>query len=164
MTISAGDPILVEHFVDNGDYTPQLLASTTNPILGSTGEALGRWWRDPITGRVWGEIFISFGGSGVSAGSGTYSVTLPTAADGFESGSTGQADIWGWFTIRDDSNTDASRLGYLTRNTVSGGPGGVAVADLAILDGTQAFVDNDYPWVWAAGDAIACRFDYMSPV
>lgn len=165
MTIAAGARLLAsDHRISASSYTPLLLASTTNPNLGSTGQAVGSYRLYP-DGRVWGRIFIRFSGSGINPGSGSYRVTLPTAAQGaISAGSTGQADIWGWFTMRDDSNVGASRLGYLTAQSVNAGPGGVAVASLSTLDGTGALVNNSYPWVWADGDAIACHFDYMRPV
>jgi len=56
-------------------------------------------------------------------------------------------------------------LGFLTRNTGSGGPGGVAVADLSLLDGSgAAYIRNNVPFPFAPGDAIVGRFDYMSPI
>jgi hypothetical protein len=157
--------IRVEHHaIQMQTYQPQLLASITNPSIGA-GSTGGRWWRDPITGRVWGELYILFG-QGANPGDGIYRVTLPTPATGFFSGgSTGRADIWGQFTVRDDSNTGGSVLGFLTRNTGSGGPGGVAVADLSLLDGSgAAYIRNNVPFPFAPGDAIVGRFDYMSPI
>lgn len=58
-------------------YSPVLYGSTTNPTLGN-GSATGRWVY--IGATVIGEIRIIAGTSGFNRGSGTYSVSLPTAA------------------------------------------------------------------------------------
>ena len=58
-------------------YTPQLIASTANPIIGN-GTIQGRYIA--LGAMVMGEIQIIAGTSGFNRGSGTYSVTLPTNA------------------------------------------------------------------------------------
>ena len=56
------------------DYTPDLLASVTDPTIGSGGQTLGRY---ALLGNTVVVIMdISFG-TGHDDGSGTYSVTLP---------------------------------------------------------------------------------------
>lgn len=55
-------------------FTP-VLGATSNPNLGSTGQALGRYVR---SGRlITVEFFFEFGGTGISQGSGTYFVAPP---------------------------------------------------------------------------------------
>jgi len=163
MAIQAGAFIFADdHNIPVLSYTPQLLASISNPALGSDSIALGRYWRDPITGRCWGQIVIKFGSSGVSAGSGDYRVVLPRPADPFFSDAIGQADIWGSFSIRDDSATNASRHGLLTRFNDWDVSIGGAVANLSLLDGSNALVTHSVPWPWGAWDAIAAWFDYPS--
>ncbi len=66
---------------DLGIYTPQLLGSSTNPSLGTSGNgarANGYYYRIFDQVYVWGEI--RFASSGISIGSGFYSVTLPFTA------------------------------------------------------------------------------------
>lgn len=58
-------------------YTPTLIGSTTNPVIGN-GTLEGRYVA--IGATVIGEIQIIAGTSGFNRGSGTYSVTLPTNA------------------------------------------------------------------------------------
>jgi hypothetical protein len=58
-------------------YTPTLFGSITNPNLGN-GSIVGRYV--DIGATIIGEIRIIAGTTGFSRGSGTYSVSLPTAA------------------------------------------------------------------------------------
>lgn len=163
MAIQAGAFILAaDHAIVEQSYTPVLLASTTNPTLGTGSAIAGRYWLDPITGRVWGHLWVKFGTSGVTAGNGVYRITLPVPAYGWQSGSTGQADIWGIWSALDNSASSASRHGLLTRDTVDGGPNGEALANLALYDGSNPFVTHAVPWTWAASDAITAFFDYMA--
>lgn len=60
-----------------GAYTPTLTASTTHPHLGSTGTLTGRWSR--VGNTVDWSLNGVAGGSGISAGSGIYAVSLPAA-------------------------------------------------------------------------------------
>jgi hypothetical protein len=59
-----------------GTYTPTLTASTTNPTLGSSGIAEGRY---TLWNGKWCTIrgTIRFGTSGANAGSGQYLIALP---------------------------------------------------------------------------------------
>lgn len=57
-------------------YTPVLYGSTTNPVLGN-GSITGRYVN--IGATIIGEIRVIAGTVGFSRGSGTYSVSLPTA-------------------------------------------------------------------------------------
>ena len=59
-------------------YTPVLTAVTTNPNLGSTGGAVGSYAR--IQNYIVYRYSIAFGGTGISAGSGVYKVSLPVTA------------------------------------------------------------------------------------
>ena len=60
-------------------YTPALTASVTNPVLGSGAGFLrdGRYTKVGKTVQGW--FTVQFGATGMSVGSGTYSVSLPTA-------------------------------------------------------------------------------------
>lgn len=58
-------------------YTPTLTASTTNPNLGSTGTIVAAFTR--VGKTVHWRAVLQSGGTGISAGSGTYNLTLPVA-------------------------------------------------------------------------------------
>ena len=57
------------------DYNAALTAAVTNPNIGSTGVALGRYTRSYDTVTAWGSV--TFGGAGISAGSGNYQISVP---------------------------------------------------------------------------------------
>lgn len=59
-------------------FTPTLTAATTSPTLGTGSSQSGGWTRAGKT--VEGRAEIVFGTSGVAAGSGLYTLLLPTAA------------------------------------------------------------------------------------
>ena len=59
-------------------YTPTLTAVTTNPTLGSTGKIEDGYWTQ-VGKTVFFNLRLQFGTSGVSTGSGSYTVTLPVA-------------------------------------------------------------------------------------
>jgi hypothetical protein len=61
-------------------YTPVLTASVTNPTLGTGSAQTGSYAR--IQNLIIYRFFIRFGSSGISAGSGSYRVSLPVAASG----------------------------------------------------------------------------------
>jgi len=58
------------------DYTPALTATTTNPTLGTGSTAVGRYKQNGKDVSGWATIKF---GSGGSAGSGTYEISLPVA-------------------------------------------------------------------------------------
>lgn len=155
--LSAGDVIPASA---ETSYTPSLIASTTNPTLGSGSVQQGRYYVDPITGWVHGQARITFGTSGTNAGSGNYRITLPTAIDNMSTGNTlGNSDIIGWGIIRDNGTLTQSRIVTLHMNTNSGGSGGVGTAELFIGDGATN-VNEASPFAWAASDSIAVQFAY----
>src|SRR5688572_17632849 len=116
-------------------YTPALTASTTNPTLGTGSGQQGRYYRDPITGLVWGQARIAFGTSGTNAGSGTYRISLPTAVDNLSgSGVSGNADVMGFGIVRDSSASTGTRTVVVSLVSATGGPGGVGLVELAVMD------------------------------
>lgn len=60
-------------------WTPALTGSSSNPNLGSTGTAAGRYIQ--IGEFVIATAVFTFGGAGISDGSGNYLVSLPVNAD-----------------------------------------------------------------------------------
>lgn len=130
-------------------YTPVLTASTTNPTLGSGSVATGRYLK---AGRdVRGTFDITFGSSGVAAGSGTYRISVPTniysswpsrapVGRAYVFDSSGSAS--GWFDLMSDYTH--FRIRYPSTWPT----------------GTATEVGAAVPWTWAAGDIIRGSFCY----
>lgn len=57
-------------------YTPVLTGSVTNPNIGTTGTVTGFYQK--INRTVYFRILVTFGGTGISIGSGVYLFTLPS--------------------------------------------------------------------------------------
>lgn len=66
-------PCLTTHGLQS--FSPGLLGSTTNPVLGTGGFSSARYYRIFDQVHMWGEF--RFGTSGFSVGSGIYSLILP---------------------------------------------------------------------------------------
>jgi len=62
-------------------YTPTLTATTTNPNLGSTGTATGHYTQ--IGKLVVANFKVTFSGTGIDGGSGTYRIAAPVTAATF---------------------------------------------------------------------------------
>lgn len=60
-------------------YTPQLHATSSDPILGTGGFTRGYYYRIWDAVYTWGEF--RFGSAGTNIGSGNYFITLPLPAD-----------------------------------------------------------------------------------
>lgn len=125
-------------------WTPALTASTTSPTLGDTGGTVG--WH-VLQGRLcqfWGRA--TFLGSGITAGSGSYRVSLPFDADtaihlaGTE---TGNGDSIGHGHARDSSDAANTSTFGLSLHSAS-------VAQLVASAGGT--VNPAAPFVPAAGD------------
>lgn len=125
-------------------YTPSLTASTTNPNLGSTGSTSGAYMQ--IGKMVYGRAKFTFGGTGISAGSGVYYLSLPisSAVAGWTIGvAFAQDDSTGARQVLTCWLNNSSRIEFMY-DGASGYPGATATA----------------PWVWAANDFLACEFTY----
>lgn len=59
-----------------GTYTPVLTATGSDPDLGSGPVQFGRWFKEGTHATV--AVFLKFGSSGSSAGSGNYEISLPS--------------------------------------------------------------------------------------
>jgi hypothetical protein len=64
---------------DRGTYTPTYTATTTTPVLGSTGFIRGTWTRIGL--RISGWIDLSYAGTGVVFGGTALAPSLPFLAD-----------------------------------------------------------------------------------
>lgn len=130
-------------------FTPTLEASTTNPTLGSGSSSVGQYSQHG--GLIMGRLAISFGTSGVAAGSGTYFLIMPVPI--LTSGAPVPLSIGGG-GITDSSGADDRlvRLYWLTGDD----------ADRVRINGegfTNAATSSS-PWTWAASDQIWASFCY----
>ena len=66
--------------IARGRYTPTYTATTTTPVLGSTGFIRGVWTRVGL--KIVGWIDVSYAGSGIVFGGTAITVGLPFDADG----------------------------------------------------------------------------------
>jgi hypothetical protein len=135
----------------NSTWTPALTASVTNPTLGTspiqTGTYLqvGKW--------VIALALIRFGTGSPTAGSGTYSISLPVTANV----TTGNRRV-GTFTLWDNSAT-AEAIGSVfvaTGTTVQ------MIYPATWPSGTQTNVSDAAPWVWAASDELWLVIQYLA--
>lgn len=131
-------------------FTPQLLA-TVNPTL---SEWSGQYAIDPVTDMVdvYVRVVMATAGSGT-----TYQLTLPTAVSVSMNGSSGLTYPVGTGLIR-DSSSGARQPVEAMLSSFSGGPGGVGMANIALLDGTVAGAAS--PWAWGVNDGITLSLRY----
>lgn len=126
-------------------FAPALQAATTNPTLGTGGSATGRYFQNGK--QVEGDIVIQFGTSGAAAGSGTYYVTFPVAAN-------------------------MSGLAFRVVGTAYGATGGgvnlfTASATLnsgtrmqLIVNSTSTLISHNTPAAWTNNDVLIIHFSY----
>lgn len=128
-----------------GTYVPVLTAATTNPTLGTGGSIVGRYYEDGE--HVEGHILVTFGTSGVSAGSGTYYLSPPTNID-----TTHAFAVVGQFYLYDSSAGNIV-TGILARNSTS-------TMSLFQTHASAAAIGSASPWTWAANDLLIVHFSY----
>lgn len=137
-------------------YNPELTATTTSPNLGADGTAVGAYHRAGHLITGWARF--QFSGTGVSAGSGVYLVSLPLAADTSlltNATTVTTGDIVGHGYVR-DSGTSANNQKVLAQ-----------LADTASLvrlyrEATAGAVTDATPFTWATGDGLAVQFAYIA--
>jgi len=121
-------------------YTPTLVAATP-PFLGA-GTATGFW---AAQGRYVDVDFEIVFGTGFSAGSGTWSVTLPAVPDVPDSTPIGLVSL-----IDDSAAGDGKRRQWVLESRTG--------LDRAFIRGTGDLlgrvVGPTVPWTWAAGDSL----------
>jgi hypothetical protein len=125
-------------------YTPTLTASTTNPNIGTTGIASGRYAR--VNKIVVGQASFTFNGAGIAAGLGFYFCSLPITAQaaGVAAGVANAIDVSTFASIQNSLSTDT------TTRLIGIGTGGASLA--GSIQSTT--------FVWAAGDFIRFTFCY----
>lgn len=123
-------------------YTPVLTASTTNPSIGD-GTVIGKYCQ--LGKIVFAHIRIFFGSSGVSAGTGTYYISLPVNCL--------QSNIGIGFADLADANTGARSIGFCK-------PADATKFMIDYDGGNYLGVQNASPWTWAATDGIWAVLTY----
>jgi hypothetical protein len=129
-------------------YVPALTAATTDPNLGDTGIATGQYVR--IGSTVIATFWVDFGGTGVSAGSGAYSIALPLRAATTVAANPrlGVADLL-------DDSTGTRRVAACFAQST---PTALRLA----VDGETSLLGHAVPWTWAAGDHIRGALAYRA--
>jgi hypothetical protein len=130
-------------------YIPVLTASSTNPTLGPGYVAAGRYCQ--IGKTVIGVGRISFGGSGTSAGSGTYYISMPLPQVSTAGGS---AQLQGHVRM---ISAGAYTDGYLQLNSTSLVQPTYTTAQVG---GAAQGADATHPGAWTANDRLDFQFAY----
>lgn len=145
----------------SGIYTPEIIGTTTNPNLGADGEAVGSWHRSGHLITGW--MRFLFSGTGLDAGSGRYSYTLPFPADASimsASGDTfqdfGAGFLVGVGYIRDESSLSSSRT-FVAQLADAGSPSRVKL----LLDQSSFEIGSGSGFA-AEGDRHAVSFAYIA--
>ena len=125
-------------------YTSTLTASTP-PNIGTTGTALGSYQRS--NGDCFVRVAITFGGTGITSGSGNFSVTLPF-----------NRDISGAFAASALEGTGMVYTASGTKSIVGFGAGGTTSA-VTIFGSAATFIGSSSA-TWGAGDQVVGGFHY----
>lgn len=129
----------------SASFTPVLNAVTSNPTLGSGSQVSGRYVVHG--GWVFAVVRITFGTSGVNAGSGEYRIPLPVTA-----GSDASDAPLGFGYLYDSSGSAANLVV----------PMAVDTSTARLIRDTGFSVTNAAPWTWAASDQIRLSFSYTA--
>lgn len=139
-------------------YTPTLTApGGTDPTLGSGSTAVGKYKR--LGHRVIGDVSITFGSSGVSAGSGSYGILLPVAPANRDQ------PIGTGYIMDYSANLQIAICAGLILPAVipAADRKCILLVDNAVNTGFGTAANpagSATPWTWAANDAITIKFDY----
>lgn len=132
-------------------FTPALTATTTAPTLGTGGGTSGHYWREGSTVRVAERVV--WGTAGVNAGSGDYRFSLPVAASGSLTASSGLGDGHpiGTATLRNNTTPGNSTGGIVQL---------VTSTTALILVPAGGAVGAAVPWAWGANFRINLMLSY----
>lgn len=139
--------------------TPVLTAASVNPNMGTTGTATWEWWM--MGDWAVGQMIFTWGGTGVTPGTGELIVPLPVACAAFAAPSAARAVALGSGILRDASAAAASQAFDVSLITQGGG---ASVARLAYHGATgSAKATGSLPiQLGAAGDTIKLDFAYLT--
>jgi hypothetical protein len=132
-------------------YVPTLTAATTNPTLGVGGTASGIYFRHGRSVHMLG--CITFGSSGVNAGSGNYSIALPPGMT---------FPTMGTYT-RAGTLVVANAASGIFNGYLNAGNGATSMS-LTVFNtaSSRQTVSHSAPGAWAANDSI--NFDVTFPI
>lgn len=131
-------------------WTPALTASTTSPTLGTGSTVAGKYTR--INKLVVANFSITFGTSGVAAGTGTYRISVPINSVGTQ---VFQQNELGSVLIRDASTQNTMMCHAYFDNVAY-----FILAYPGTYGGILANVTNAAPWTWAASDTLSGQIIY----
>lgn len=138
-------------------YTPTLTAVSSNPTMGSGATATGYYKR--VGHRVTGDAVISFGSSGVAAGSGAYGVLLPVApANRIQPVGIGYV-----FDYSDQLRFVVASAAVIPAIWAAATSKAVIFVTNPAAEGLSTGnnpVGAAVPWTWSANDQIVVNFDY----
>jgi hypothetical protein len=127
-------------------WQPTLTAIGTNPTLGTGAVRTSYIWRNGNAVEVW--FNITFGSSGVNAGSGNYYLLLPVMyppiAGFYNSIAIGEAHLYHPST---DQHSSVALI--LASSTLY-------MTEVATL------IHAGYPWTWSANDVIQGHYRYLT--
>lgn len=132
-------------------FNPAFTATTTNPSLGTTGTSEG--WYSRQGDLVFFEFVLTFGGTGMSQGSGTYNISLPVPP---KSPTNSLHSTRGTVVFRDSSA--GTQRDY--KLTISGGLLFINAYNDTALGGSGALTAAAAPFTYAASDFIAGQVVY----
>jgi hypothetical protein len=128
-------------------YTPQLLAVTTNPTLGSGALQSGRYTQ--LGKLVVAEFTVQFGSTGLNVGSGNYSISLPVNS---KNTTNDEGAGQGWMF-----DASANRVVLCFFRMFSSN----SKADIYYTSTAIPFqASNSAPWVWATTDFVQGQLMY----
>lgn len=129
-------------------WVPTLRATTTNPTLGTGATQLSHIYLNGNHVTLWFQV--TFGTTGVVAGSGNYSIALPAAYPAMA----GHLDVTIGVMRLVDSSASTVKLAIPTLN--------LAAQEFTFrTTDTAVVVTNAAPWTWAASDVIAGQVSYL---
>lgn len=147
-------PCLITHALQS--WVPILTASTSNPTLGTGGTIKGYYYKIFDQIYIWAEF--RFGTAGISAGSGSYIISLPFPAKGnmgFYGGSIGETPPVGVGSIWDDTTDLGKQMLSVHLRTSTSVMFGVKMGGV-----TGRELSSSNPITWAINDGITFSARY----
>lgn len=157
-TFAAGEtlpPSKLRALAARDSYTPSLTATTTNPNLGTLPTIEGEFY---VTGQLV-VVFVNIQfGSGATAGSGDYRISVPAAYPIDSIYTSTSTPLLGNIRLRD--NSVPNETVWVPFTSSSEGSGNISVRNPDSPNSQQA--GSGTPWTWAVDDRIIGTFSYIT--